>query len=241
GDAAGVFDCPEEQRSSCGDVLIAMEDVDTDNRLVLDPPYLCKDENQVLCDDDRYNLIAEQHFYDPANATAGQPINEPLAVAIDNAFRFKTRFKSRTGKTIGFVPAVCQGSGDTIPYCYDPVAIEEVRAKVDCLVELFADPEAPLETGTLLRTRVGDFLKGAFSFYDDFPAPSGDGFPDREGFERLYAELLIMLGDEAMTDAVASRFDLAGSQVGLFEGDKLEPDGIQLSGGAGFEMLLLYR
>ena len=60
-------------------------------------------------------------------------------------------------------------------------------------------------------------------------------------FERLFAELMIMMGDEAYTASFASRFDLAGANMRSFEGALFEPNGINLSGGAGFEMLDLLR
>ncbi|MFW5878185.1 MAG: hypothetical protein ACOCVR_00055, partial [Myxococcota bacterium] len=62
-----------------------------------------------------------------------------------------------------------------------------------------------------------------------------------DGFERMNAELLIMLGDESYTAAHASRFDLSGSSLRSFEGALFEPGGINLSGGAGFEMVNLYQ
>ena len=50
-----------------------------------------------------------------------------------------------------------------------------------------------------------------------------------------------MLGDDAATRALGSRFDLAGSAIGVFDGDLFEPDGLSLTGGAGYEMRLLYQ
>ena len=43
---------------------------------------------------------------------------------IEEAFRYKTRFKNRAGSTVGFAPDLCEG--DAIPYCYDPATIEEI-------------------------------------------------------------------------------------------------------------------
>ncbi|MEL6178392.1 MAG: thrombospondin type 3 repeat-containing protein, partial [Myxococcota bacterium] len=63
-----------------------------------------------------------------------------------------------------------------------------------------------------------------------------------DGFERLYAELLIMMGDESLTRAFASRFDLAGLNAVSFDGEAFEGrDGIVLSGIAGYEMYSLYQ
>ena len=50
-----------------------------------------------------------------------------------------------------------------------------------------------------------------------------------------------MMGDEEYTNAFASRFDLAGSNIKTFEGSLFEPNGIDLSGGAGFELYSLYK
>jgi hypothetical protein len=61
-----------------------------------------------------------------------------------------------------------------------------------------------------------------------------------EGFEWLYAELLVMMGDEAYTSAFASRFDLAGMNLQSFQGSLFEPGGMDLAGGAGYEMFNLY-
>jgi hypothetical protein len=237
-------ECPAEQRGNCELELAAIEAADdlADPRLRLNPAYACTDDgttvdpDAVVCSDDRFDLRADKLFYDPGLIPTGVRVDSPLATEIDDAFRFKTRFRSRTGKTIGFVPAVCENGGDAIPYCYDPQRIEEVRTRMDCLVHLYS--EDLLEDGLQgdAESLTGEFLERNFSFYFD-----NNGNFTGDGFERLYAELLIMLGDEALTDAVASRFDLAGTSIALFQGDLLEPDGIRLSGGAGFEMLLLYR
>jgi hypothetical protein len=227
-------ECPIERRGTCEAELAVL---DGDPALWLDAPYVCADGGNapdptiVLCNDDRDELRNGKFFYDPAVISTAEPVSPSIATMVDEAFRYKTRFKSRTGKTLGFVPEVCT-FGDEIPYCHDPALIEEVRERMDCLTSLYAEGE--LSGSTLTMT--DEFLTGSLSvFYDD-----GDDIPDRDGFERLYTELLVMLGDEALTNAVASRFDLAGTQIGLFEGDLFEPDGIRLSGGAGYEMRLLY-
>ena len=50
-----------------------------------------------------------------------------------------------------------------------------------------------------------------------------------------------MQGDESVTRAFASRFDLAGQATVSFEGSAFEEGGIDLSGVAGFEMYSLYQ
>src|SRR5205085_542990 len=63
----------------------------------------------------------------------------------------------------------------------------------------------------------------------------------RNGFEKLRAELLVMLGDDAYTQALSSRFDLAGLGIAAFEGTGFEgAGGLDLSGVAGAEMYDLY-
>ena len=73
------------------------------------------------------------------------------------------------------------------------------------------------------------------------PSATG-GLPDRyDGFERLNAELLIMLGDDAFTSAFESRFDLAANSVAGFEGGGFEDGGLSLSGISGYEMYRLHQ
>ncbi len=232
---AGADECAAEQRGRCAEVLSEMQDSSDPSELVMSPVWVCAGDNHepdrdtISCSEDRRNLLADKIFYKPDESV---PALAPLRLAIDDAFRYKTRFRSRSGTTLGFVPAVCQLRSETIPYCYDPAAIEAARERMDCLVALHMD----YALGTALGARVESFLQDNFSFYE----VAGGGLP-LDGFERLYAELLTMLGDDSFTLALGSRFDLAGSAIATFAGDLLEPDGIQLSGGAGYQMVLLYQ
>ena len=113
--------------------------------------------------------------------------------------------------------------------------IEELRGRLDCLVDIYSNHAPGLSAGT--ADSLNEFLRGSFS---SFKQP-GTTLPIHEGFERLYAELLVMLGDDALTAAYASRFDLAGSGGAAFEGSLFERGGIDLTGVAGFEMVSLYR
>lgn len=200
--------------------------------VIADPFYQCEDPTRVFCDDDRTDLRAGKRFYAPA--TPGQRDHLALLPSIADAFRYKTRFIGRTEDSqVGFAPQICIPNSSQIPYCYDPAAIEEIRARIDCLLELYRDPvlqEQPDLDAT--RADLNRFLRGSFSEHEG---------GQHEGFERLYAELLIMLGDEALTRAFASRFDLAGIGGGSFQGALFEPGGINLSGVAGFEMHELYQ
>ncbi|HEY1097358.1 MAG TPA: hypothetical protein VGF99_00460, partial [Myxococcota bacterium] len=227
-------ECPAAQRGSCGAQLEFLRTSLPETQLVVDLPYVCDDGTGVadpeaaICSTDRRDLRTDKIFFEPS---AGGDRQVPLTTAVDDAFRYKTRFRSRTGQTLGFVPAVCELDSDALPYCYDPRVIEDVRTRSDCLLHLYsADKLSNPSTIDAVET----YLKKSFSF----STVNGQTF---DGFERLYAELLIMLGDEDLTAAVGSRFDLAGSAIGTFEGDKLEPNGIVLSGGAGNQMRLLYR
>lgn len=123
-----------------------------------------------------------------------------------------------------------------MPYCYDPEAIEEIRERVDCLLSIYqafySRPNGPSDA------RLFSYLEESFAGHTPGPAT---GEAPREGFEKLYAELLIMLGDEAFTNAFESRFDLAGLSTAGFPGDEFESNGLAISGIAGYEMFTLHQ
>ncbi len=202
-----------------------------------DPTYTCTDTNQVYCSDNRLDLRAgKSFFYRTAVTTATNMVGlQPL---IDSAFRYKTRFRSTTGGSLGFAPRQCIPGADSVPYCYDPKEIEEARERIDCLLDLYTradivagtSPRLP-NTPTPLRDRLLTLLRANFSQFNQ----------TFEGFERLYAELLIMQGDEALTAAYASRFDLAATGGAAFRGSAFELNGIDLTGVAGAEMYRLYE
>ncbi|MBN1773932.1 MAG: hypothetical protein JXB32_21915 [Deltaproteobacteria bacterium] len=198
--------------------------------LRLNPLWNCSAMGEVYCEDDRYDLRNGKTFYAQSSAAT---VFVPLRTEVNNAFRYKTAFVNRTGATVGFAPEVCIPNSNIIPYCYDPVAIEQVRERVDCLVYLHQEHGAELSATT--RTVVKDYLTVDVSVDRSEPGRS------RDGFEALYAELLVMQGDESYTQALASRFDLAGMRRATFEGSLFEPDGINLSGVAGHEMYTLYQ
>jgi hypothetical protein len=237
---------------TCAEVLAALSATTqpVSTRATLNPATVCEgapgvpDFDKVACSDDRTDLRKGRLFF----AVGAGPTFPTLRAAVDDAFRYKSRFRARSGKGIGFVPDICALDSDVVPYCYDPAAIEALRDRVDCLVAIYqgfpAQQAAPADgVDTATRTQLKSALGEVFSFYGDTPAgvPLPVGTPPFDGFERLYAELLIMKGDDALTSAASSRFDLAGANNALFEGNLLEPDGIQISGGAGFEMNLLYQ
>lgn len=208
-----------------------------------DPPTTCKEGggtldasgSQASCMLDRYDLRSDLDFY--PHTPASEPVYSSLVNEIDQAFRYKTKFRIREGTSLGFTPEVCVSDSDVLPYCYDPQAIEQLRERVDCATHIYSewyDVLAP-ETRSLLKS----YLRRNFA--NVAVHVPGQAIPVTfDGFEHLNAELLVMLGDEAMALAASSRFDLAGQRVAPFLGDLLEPGGIRLSGGAGLEMFSLY-
>ncbi|MBI5493520.1 MAG: hypothetical protein HY904_00750 [Deltaproteobacteria bacterium] len=201
----------------------------------VEPVWRCANSNEVYCDTDRMNPRNGKVFY---AAGENEAVFVPIRAQINDAFRYKTRFRNRTtGQNVGFAPATCVPNSNAIPYCYDPPAIEDIRARVDCAIHLYSTPALSAALDAATRGMLLNYLDENFSFTTTMV----DGRPiTHDGFERLFAELLIMQGDEAYTRAFMSRFDLAGSQLVGFEGSRFEPDGINLSGAAGFEMYNLY-
>jgi hypothetical protein len=194
--------------------------------LNLNPTWRCAPLGTPYCDDDRTDLTNGKLFFPTSNSAQ---VFTPLPAAIDDAFRYKTKFQSRQGTNLGFTPSRCVPNSNSVPYCYDARAIEEIRERVDCLAYLFKKGQLSQGTQTIVRT----YLTTNF-------ADSQVAAKPHDGFELLNAELLIMLGDDAYTAAFQSRFDLADSARAAFEGSKFEHNGIDLAGGAGFEMYTLY-
>ena len=121
-----------------------------------------------------------------------------------------------------------------MPYCYDPGAIEALRGRVDCLLAIHERGGLPVD----VRDRITQVLRASFAQTVEVRRT---GRITHDGFERLYTELLIMLGDESLTRSFASRFDLAAQNAAVFPGADLEPGGLNLSGQTGFEMYRLYQ
>ncbi|MBX7096729.1 MAG: hypothetical protein K1X89_03365 [Myxococcaceae bacterium] len=194
----------------------------------------CLSPGDVYCDDNRFDLRAGRQFFRKTAATGKSFL--PLPTLIETAFRYKTRFRSSvSGTTLGFAPVQCVPNSDAKPYCYDPAQIEEARMRVDCLVNVYSDNTfmASIQGAgdATRRANLLTFLQQNFSQLTN----------NHDGFERLYAELMIMQGDEALTSAYASRFDLAAAGGASFKGSAFEPNGIDLTGVAGAEMYSLYQ
>ncbi|MBI5493515.1 MAG: hypothetical protein HY904_00725 [Deltaproteobacteria bacterium] len=219
---------------ACQDTLNSWQSNGT-HGIRFDPVWRCTDTNQVFCDTNRLDVREGKTFFSRMDKVSSFI---PLRAEIDNAFRFKTRFRNRTtGQNVGFAPVQCVPNSDAVPYCYDPPAIEEIRARVDCAMYLFSSPDYSGAIDSTTRGMLQEYLGENFAYTTTFV----NGVPfTHDGFERLFAELLIMQGDEAYTKAFASRFDLAGSNMVSFEGTRFEPGGINLSGAAGYEMYNLY-
>lgn len=220
-----------------------------------DPYWECNDVGARSCAPDRTDLRNGKTFYGQTTSNGSMA---PLQQTIEEAFRYRTQFVSSSGQSIGFAPDICAPNPNNSPYCYDPLLIEEVRERVDCLSAIYNQRrEALRSNGALdaLGTSVRDYLRENFSYKREYHLGGDPNAPQclpgqdsncQEvlfmGFERLYAELLIVLADEAYTDAFASRFDLAGSQGKSFDGQAFEGElGINLSGPAGYEMYSLYQ
>ena len=165
-------------------------------------------------------------------------VMRPFDAEVADGFRYRSRFRNRSGLGIGFAPEACIEDQNAIPYCYDAEAIEVARERVDCLQYIYRNFRSQMANST--RNRIESFLQRVHSYSEQRVA----GLPTpviEDGFERAYAELLVMLGDESVTRAFSSRFDLAGQRLADFPGSQFEPKGIDLSGQAGFELYSFYQ
>ncbi len=112
-----------------------------------------------------------------------------------------------------------------------------MEQRVNCLEAVFTDSQVSQKLSPASRATIKAFLEKAFSYTNRLV--NAVLFTD-PGSETLNAELRVMLGDEAFTRSLNSRYDLAGTALISFEGDTLEPNGIRLSGALGYEMYNLY-
>ena len=233
--SGGVQALPCQAAHSCQQTINVWVTNNT-NGIKMDPTWRCQDVNKVYCDTDRNDLRTGKVFYGAAQT---ESIFVPLLPQVDDAFRYKTRFRNRSGTSLGFAPAICQANSDLVPYCYAPKLIEDTADRADCVLSIYSDPARRVGLSTAAKQLLEDYLSVNFSWAEEPVA--GQSLPlIHDGFEKLNAELNIMLGDDSYTKAFASRFDLAGSGLASFEGTLFEVDGINLSGAAGFEMHSLY-
>ncbi|TNE46970.1 MAG: hypothetical protein EP343_21865 [Deltaproteobacteria bacterium] len=201
----------------------------------LDVPYRCKGTNQLFCDDPN-DLRRGKVFYKKSTGSKYISPYAPIEDDIKQAFRYRLKFVNRSGQNIGFTPVICQSNANT-PYCYDPKGIEALAERINCLEHVHSTGTLRQRLSTEMKSLLQTFLKKTFSFTN---TTSNGVVLTHYGFETLNAELRIMLGDEAYTQALSGRFDLAATRQYTFPGELLEPNGIQLSGTLGYEMMQLY-
>jgi len=203
----------------------------------LNPPYRCtggEDYCDVPGEGDSDLRAGKQFYAKPTNNSLAPPVSMRNAVA--DAFRYKTRFRNRQGSSVGFTPEICVPGSDQIPYCYSPEGIEDLMDRADCLLAIWRSENYD-QLNISTKADLNEYLRAHFAYEE------GPGLPPliKDGFERNFAELTIMLGDESFAQASASRFDLAGMQGASFEGDLFEVGGESPSGIAGFELYLLHQ
>ena len=188
------------------------------------------------CDANRFDLKAGKSFH----VADGTNFYNPLVEEVARAFRYKTSFTARTGAQLGFAPTICREGAEGASYCYSPNGIRAIRQRVDCAVAIMDGVQSgDVALGAVDADLLKRFLTQNFSALD---ADETDSPILQFGFERLYAELLIMLGDDAYTASFASRFDLSQQARRAFPGTLFEgEDGVNLSGAVGFEMYSLHQ
>jgi hypothetical protein len=234
--------CPLPDRALCGcDRTLAAWVANDTHEVRLNPASRCIFPFFVSCSGDRFDLRSGKVFF---KASATEAFANPIDDLVQEAFRYKTKFKGRDGAGVGFAPEVCSPIPGETPYCYDPDSIEALRTRIDCVIQAYVDPDERAQrtldhNGDEANVVMRSFLERNFAYREEFRPDAGPLVHD--GFERLYAELLVLMGDESVVGAFASRFDLADMRVATFEGDKFEPEGIVLPGGGGFEMYSLYQ
>lgn len=219
---------------TCADVLDRWREQGFGN-VRLDPLWTCSDRARGACDSDRTDLRADKVFY----AAATDPALLPIGQQLDNAFRYRTRFRNRQGLNIGFTPEICVQSGSQQPYCYDPSQIEALAARFNCAFAVYGDSVL----FDALSESAQQLLRGALerAVSRERTTDVGNGAIEVvEGFEFLYAQLLTLLGDDAYARAFASRLDSSGDSGRSFDGPAFESGGIVLAGAAGAEMHQLY-
>lgn len=199
----------------------------------VDPVWTCEGDS-LSCDDNPLDRRDGKVFY---KQSSDEVYFGQLRAEIESAFRYKTQFVGRDGTSLGFTPDICIPFSSSTPYCYDAQKIEELRDRIDCLLSLHRDHYA---STNLDNADLFTYLDENFSARVVSNQATGQS-KRYDGFERLYAELLIMLGDDAYTSAFESRFDLAANNVAGFQGENFEAGGISLSGISGYEMYRLHQ
>jgi len=183
------------------------------------------------------DLLAGKKFYIPSTEPASLSPLKGGDGLVNKAFNYVTKFQSSAvgaSGALGFMPGVCDPL-ETTGYCYSPEEITEIANRNECLLYLYARNPGSFTN----LSKVTSFLQESLGFKTE--AGAYGVTKTQSGFEKLYAELMIMVGDDAITTALSSRFDLAELTIGQFEGSKFEPQGMDLTGLAGGEMRNLYK
>lgn len=231
---ADADDASELTEHSCqgevGECAELISDWEGRGLVELDLVWNCPDAAACGLEDSRSGKL----FYPRQGTAAFLPLN----YEVDEAFVYKTRFRNREGGGLGFAPVICDDNRSITPYCYDPGRIEEAEERVNCLVYAHTNFHAALQPKT--QDQLKAYLEKNFS-YSQVTDPSLALPVIEDGFERLYADLMILLGEEAYTRAFQARFDLANSLAASFEGPAFEPKGSKMAGVAGYEMFVLYQ
>jgi hypothetical protein len=231
---------PCASKGNCAGALstwMALDPTDRPFGLKTNIQYICADANRQDCDSIDDRLDGKRFFETPGDTRSPVP---SFTAAKQDAFRYIDRFRSRhDGGALGFVPWPCRPG--TEAFCYDVEGIYDLKARMDCAASLVVgDLQGSEDLDDELRARLVRRLQQSFGYVDESP-PGALWSNYVYGFEFRFAELLIMLGDEALVNAYSARFDLAGQRVASFPGAALEVNGIDLGSTAGFEMVSLYR
>ncbi|MCA9561998.1 MAG: hypothetical protein KC561_00850, partial [Myxococcales bacterium] len=250
-DQEGIADLPCQTNGTCQAVYEGWVSSFASSPLIQSEAYFRCSEGGAYCSSNRFDLRHGKTFF---AASEDEALLPSYRAVLEQAFRYRTRFRSRSGEVVGFAPEICIPGSNQIPYCYDPDQIHELQLRSDCLVAIWDEHSLEMQASQdeLIEDALDDlheFLRFNFSQEQacldgssscgcqDNPSRCGDF----DGFERLQTELLVMMGDDAYTAAFSSRFDLAGSNTAAFEGELFEDGGINLSGIAGNEMVSLYQ
>lgn len=229
---------PCQQSGTCNARLTQWQTNNTAFLLQVNPSWLCEDASATYCDTNTLDRRAGKIFF-PAQTEGVHFL--PLRAEIDEAFRYKRRFEERSESDTSFVPALCTEAAGQTPYCYDPRRINVISDRVDCLLELYDRYYADGDNGdAVVADKLRSYLKENFATREE-GGNGGDPALIEQGFETLRAELLIMLGDDMMTQALTAKHRGQRAPAAPFEGFRLEPGGIQLSGAAGYEMFRLHQ
>ena len=236
--APDLADEPCQQSGTCNARLTQWQTNNTSFLLQVDPAWMCEDESATYCDPNTLDRRAGKIFF-PAQTEGVHFL--PLRAEIDEAFRYKRRFEDRPASDTSFVPALCEEGAGQTPYCYDPRRINAISDRVDCLLELYDRYYADGDNGdAIVADRLRSYLKENFATRAE-GGNGGDPALIEQGFETLRAELLIMLGDDAMTQELTAKHRGQRAPAAPFEGFQLEPGGPRLSGAAGYELFRLHQ